>query len=280
MPQDRGRCYVDSRSGMQALKPRIDDLPQDLDSFTSQVYNMGAGVEIEAENVEHRQIMANLLPNLWVTHEDPSLRGMCCEFVSRFGCRLGTVLDLVDKFYEVAAILRTPLTFGERTSIHVHIDARMFSKAQITTLAKLYVLCEDSLFGFVGDQREHSIYCVPINSVLPFAGKSIHNYTKEGSRYAALNFASLSKYGTVEFRHMGGTPNAERIKQWILLCGSLVRTAFIIPESSLNKLIENVAETQDTTNALQEIFRQNAGLLVPVKGARAEDLVCLASILN
>ena len=277
---DRGRCYTASKSGLQALKPRLENLPSELDSFTSQIYNMGAGVEIEAEDVLHRDVMRNLLSNLWTFHEDPSLRGMSCEFVSRFGCRLGTVLDMVKHFYEVNAMLKTPITFGERTSVHVHIDARMFSRPQITTLAKLYLLCEDSLFAFVGGNRHHNIYCVPLLRVFPFSGKSIHHYAKERDRYAAMNCASLMKYGTVEFRHLGGTDDAEKVRQWILLCGMLVRTAFIIPESSVNKMIEEVAEKSDTTEALEEIFREHARLLIPVKGVRAEDVACLASGLN
>jgi len=54
-----------------------------------------------------------------------------------------------------------------------------------------------------------------------------YDYQVQSTRYCGLNFYSLWRHGTVEFRYMAGSVNYEKISNWIVLTQAIIETALV-----------------------------------------------------
>lgn len=180
------------------------------------------GLEFEAENVKNRLVIDDEEAGFWVEKEDGSLRGSSMEYVLReplFGN------DLVRAVKWLCAWgTKERLESNYRTGLHVHIDVRNLEEDELISMLIYYALFEKVIFDWVGDEREGSIFCMPfykaegaLKTILE-AINSKHNMkevAKKIDRYSAFNLNSLSKFGTVEWRHLRTTFNEERVIDWI-----------------------------------------------------------------
>lgn len=109
--------------------------------------------------------------------------------------------------------------FSERTSIHVHVNIGnwTFDKAKQAVL--LYALLEPLFFKFVGPTREHSIYCVPLNytTLADSYNLCFQDLSSQGRwhKYTAFNILPVRDFGTMEFRHLGGTGDFNVFTTWL-----------------------------------------------------------------
>lgn len=114
--------------------------------------------------------------------------------------------------------------FSERTSVHVHVNVAPLTLKEAREFVLLYALYEPLFFRFAGPAREASIFCVPLYYTnfsklfsLPFekmVGSWAHKYT-------AFNLLPVKTFGTIEFRHLGGTNNYTRYEEWLSAINSL-----------------------------------------------------------
>lgn len=191
------------------------------------------GVEIEVEGLKE-SIRTNLYKSqpfrYWKCVEDGSLRDGGLEFVFKkaFGGK-----DIINALSEIDAMVMSkyPLALTERTSIHVHVDVRDLDIDELIKYILLYILCENILFKFCGEERQESIFCIPVNKSDKLATdiSTIIHYIRIGridilpdhisnfGRYSSINLVSLVKYGSLEFRGHQGTSDVGRIKNWINL---------------------------------------------------------------
>lgn len=193
--------------------------------------NQNIGVEVEVENVkqdvEQMQERRDLL-KLWDIHDDHSLRDNGLEFVTH-GPLFGDDLDgALDNLVTIAQKMKW--RGSERTGIHIHMDMRDCDQTELIMLSCLYAICERPLFHWIGEHRLENIYCLPwfraqdnlkyVAALGMTNGDGIQDAVSKLQRYSALNLASLSKYATVEYRHMDTQLDAPRIKTWInlLMC--------------------------------------------------------------
>ena len=97
---------------------------------------------------------------------------------------------------------------------------------QLCDLVQLYNLYEPALFRLhEGWSRYDNIFCVPVRkSTAIQEGYARLLYDLEHDtlsrhyvayKYSALNPNCISRFGTLEFRHMGGTADTEEISKWI-----------------------------------------------------------------
>jgi hypothetical protein len=183
------------------------------------------GVEFEIESVRG---FGNLTDSdTFIIEEDPSLRNNGREFKTK-PSNFTKTLDLFDMLHKNLKLGKDP--FSERTSTHVHVNVASLTLEQLRELTLTYALLEPLFFKFVGDERQHNIYCVPLSyTFLP----SVYRNDAAGMwnkwhKYTAFNLKPVKDIGTVEFRHLYGTNKREVFVTWL---------------SSLKELFEFIRDT-------------------------------------
>lgn len=187
------------------------------------------GIELEIENVP-RSLTRNPAPSGWVAKTDGSLRGSSLEYVSDgpvCGQQLmESVSRLMGELQANDCSIERNASF--RTSTHVHVDFTRtdpyvnmppdsFHGAQQVVV--LYWMLEDLFFAVAGEHRRRSGYSFQFDDapgdLSRFLGVNNVYATMEAQRYYGLNFKSLSKFGTLEFRHMPLLLDREQLMRWL-----------------------------------------------------------------
>lgn len=246
--------------------------------------NTMVGIEVEAENVTAPFIAG--IP-LWSCVQDSSLRNNGREFITAPLAPEVARDALITLF---AGFKKVPVDFSWRTSIHFHLNLRNDKVQQLLSLLLLYTLFEDSLFGFVGDLRKQSNFCVPVQETNMSAEISnvlngrehIPGLCHEWSKYTALNIRPLcyndhagtplggnqssnSGKGTIEFRHLEGTADIAKVLNWMNLILCLQRAARDMSLDDLEERILNIHTREQYIAMLRDVFQDHAALL-PVRG--------------
>jgi len=207
------------------------------------------GIELEYEGAPY-EIFAKKMRD-WSIVQDHSLRGGGMEFVSRVlrPVEVRRALELAEK-----VIVDNGLFSNKRCGVHVHINCTDLTMSEVWSYITLYSLLEPHIFKEFADGREENHFCVPVmyNTHFVDCMKSsactlhagIVSLTKErrathdlntmfaelstgkvtrapdldiyrSSKYSALNTQALKTFGTLEFRHKGGTTNIDEIERWV-----------------------------------------------------------------
>jgi len=217
------------------------------------------GIEVEVENVRHYNDGDMYC---WVLHEDNSLRNNGREFVTTpiVGEQIPAALQ-----HLFTTILPKGYDFSNRTSVHVHMNVRNLTSAQITSIICLYQCFEKLLFRFVGAGRFKNIFCVPLLQT-QISNSLLHNL-QDGFRnlrwykYSCINLLSIHSFGTIEFRHMHGTDDINKLVSWInlLLCLRLYAV-----ENQLDSILEEIKQLNTNSqydSFMNKVFKQCVGLL-------------------
>lgn len=202
--------------------------------------NTYIGVEVELEGVATKGIKEDC-ELLRHTH-DYSLRGALCGELL-FDCPLkgGDVVTALTALETYVLKYETVPIRSSRTSTHVHIDVRDLSIDQLRNFIIVYLSTERLLSTYCGKAREENIFCVPIYKSSKLV-KSLSLLFEESEiglnrmtnllgafsdsiRYGALNFNSLWKHGTLEFRMLRGEYEANKIIEWINILLSIKKYA-------------------------------------------------------
>jgi hypothetical protein len=217
------------------------------------------GVELEIENTQN---------NDWVVpgmegKEDNSLRNNGWEYVTQ-PMTFSNLAYCLNLFFTKSKV--TAANYSERCSIHVHTNCRDLTWEQVSTLCLLYQMLEPLFFAFVGEERDKNIFCVPwsetqltynvINRL-----KSQPNTLKEWQKYTALNLRTLWTYGTVEWRHMAGTHDMEKILHWCRLIGCLYAYVRKNNLEDTKKFVINLNTSSEYRKSIDVLFGEWAHLL-------------------
>lgn len=183
---------------------------------------------------------------------------------------------------------------SERCGQHIHVDARDLKGQELAKLIQLYAQVEDALFAALPDTRRSSQYCIPCGPkylgwlkdhkgrfsphALAVKLYSIYSRVKPGTdpkerhkqekalvaqhkkakydgvRYNALNLHSYWHRGTIEFRHAHGTNRPEQIRNWGIVCASIVEAAATFTHAQMD-----FAAMQGGRGALLYIIDQASG---------------------
>jgi len=169
------------------------------------------GIEIEVENVRASPGPFNPPLVFWNVTTDGSLRNNGAEFVSKI-LEAGQIEDALKDFY--VHWKQQGMQTNLRCGIHVHMNCLPFMVPDLAGIFTTYALLEPFLMSVCGDLREENIYCVPWYRSTLEADKAallvrdpkerwptLRAAVNQACKYAALNFATLAKFGTLEFRH-------------------------------------------------------------------------------
>lgn len=179
---------------------------------------IGLEIEVEGENLCKK---TNL--SYWNVHEDGSLRGENAEYVLKKPVsreRVPVALNYLNKKLEESL-----LHFSHRCSTHVHINAQEMTGLDLYKWITMYAIFEGILMEYCGEHRKGNLFCLSmadsqaiVDSFREAVIRKRHiSYVnaQEHMRYAALNAASLGKFGSLEFRALYGTVDPSIILPWI-----------------------------------------------------------------
>jgi hypothetical protein len=176
------------------------------------------GVEVEVEGAAYISVSQTY----WKTVRDGSLRDEGKEFVFKeplFNGDIGAALDELQEAFDQHAP-----RLSDRCSVHVHINVSNMSTVQLHRMLLLYLIFERTIVRYHSD-REDNIFAVPFYKA-PFYVHQIDALYREDyddiadlfsnmNKYQALNLRTVREYGSLEFRHMGGTADTQAIYEWI-----------------------------------------------------------------
>lgn len=182
------------------------------------------GLEVELESVPMDDVRFKFLSKV----HDGSLRDGGVEFVFRnplCGTDLKSALDELETYLS----LNDVITYGERTSVHVHVDIRDLTTRQLFKFLNTHLVFERSLFNFAGPERIQSNFCRPLGELheaLETIGRlnpesQYFNFAQcefdigEYGKYSSVNLSAIPRFGSVEFRLHEGTTDVSRIRKWI-----------------------------------------------------------------
>lgn len=217
------------------------------------------GIELEIEHASFDWEMAGFRAT-----EDGSLRNGGVEYVS------------VPMYYPALAYSLTQFfskfrpdefNYSERTSIHVHTNCQDLTIEQLKNVLILYQVFEDVLFAWIGHDRDKNIFCVPwsqtrtTHKILDEIESFIKMSSVERNKYTALNLVPIQSQGTLEWRHMHGHGNVERILQWLRIIGHVYRVARSMDHKEVRELCVNLNTTSQYDQLLDMVFKDEATAL-------------------
>ncbi len=208
----------------------------------------------------------------WVANTDGSLRNFGIEYIFREPLSYEKTVEALWDFEQKTKGIEF-LQDQPSTSVHVHVN---FGNERLLTMANfmaIWTLFEIILLDFSGPTRRSNLFASGIkktegirdNYVKLFAaieaGVSQRMVFNEGHvKYAALNIATLARFGSLEVRCFRGTTKVPEIIEWV---------------SILNKILEYSRQPGLTPKDFLSSYRDHAPeLLSDVFGEFADRLKC------
>jgi hypothetical protein len=188
------------------------------------------GVEIECEG----QNLYPIITKGWDSKADGSLRGVfpnsAVEWVFKKPLPYNETIRALNALVKAQKDNNAAPSFSFRTSTHVHFNMQEATMDQLCAVIYTYCLIEELLVNFAGPSRKANRFCLSINDgegILDHyqhifqLGDAALRVNENDVRYAALNIASLRKYGSLEVRLLRGTLDLDVLIPWITSIGSL-----------------------------------------------------------
>lgn len=180
------------------------------------------GIEIEVEGKGSIWFPSD--SSIWAFKEDGSLRGNSGEYVLRSPCKREEVKVVLDAL-ETELMRKYTIIPSVRQGVHVHINMNDCTLRQVLAFACCYYILEDLLVEWCGTNRVGNPFCLRaldaeyiidyLIKCLRRGKEDLMNLNTDTIRYAALNFKSLPKFGSMEFRAMETEKNFNRINTWV-----------------------------------------------------------------
>lgn len=200
------------------------------------------GIEIEVEGVN----LPLKTPMGWRVEYDGSLRGESYEYVFTSPVPRDKVEVLLGRLDEKFKEKGSEVFDSGRAGIHVHVNIRDLTKAELYNFMCLYIIFEDLLVKWCGELREGNLFCLRIKDaehLLQYLAESLRQdqlniLHDDNIRYASMNCKAILQYGSLEFRAMRSTVDMEAIQQWVNLLLALKDKAktFNSPREVINTM--------------------------------------------
>jgi hypothetical protein len=110
-----------------------------------------------------------------------------------------------------------------RTSIHVHVNCCAETFRTVYNVITLSIILDELLTSQNGEHRIGNNFCLRAKDAMGQvdaliasieSGRSFFNVS-QNERYSSINFASLMKFGSIEFRSLECTTHQGRLMHWI-----------------------------------------------------------------
>lgn len=245
-------------------------------------YDHCVGLEIEVEQVrgdESKKELQMLVNEGFAVKPDGSLRNGH-EYVTRLGLTAADAcgyIKALDKYFSAGRNGRVDRNnFSFRCGLHVHVDVSEHTMEDIYRTCLLYTVVEPLLFEISG-KRNSNKFCVGVHDcVSAVEGLLHHGHARDwnkfatslarGSKYMAMNVRTVSRFGTIEFRHHEGTCDPDRVRNWLLVLCDIVVGAKKQSTAELEKQIEQLNTVSSYSKFLATYYPNSSDLLRSVKG--------------
>lgn len=185
----------------------------------------GIEVELEGKNFITPPDSVNIY---WHMVKDGSLRvkvlGDCAiEYVTRQPFPIAHIERAITVLFGYLTSPNVKVFDSYRTSIHVHVNFAMETFRTIYNFMTLSLIFDELLVSQNGEHRIGNNFCLRARDALGQL-QSLINSINEGhnffgvpsnDRYSSINFASLLKFGSIEFRSLECTTHEGRLLHWI-----------------------------------------------------------------
>lgn len=193
----------------------------------AQAYPDAYGVEIELEG---RNIITKraAIQEWWEQHNDGSLRQLkensqAIEYVFRQALPKNETEKAIDVLMDYLNSDGVEVFESYRTSIHVHVNFAMETFRTIYNFMVLSIILDELLTSQNGNHRIGNNFCLRAKDAQGQIQSLIQSITTQheffnvagGERYSSINFVSLMKFGSIEFRSLECTTHKGRLMHWI-----------------------------------------------------------------
>lgn len=195
----------------------------------------GVEVELEGKKIKTMKPEVHLL---WAQHGDNSLRAKkegdeATEYVLRQPMDYGGTMEAIQALFGHLNSPGVEVYDSYRTSIHVHVSCVLETHRTIYNFMTLAVLFDELLTSQNGRHRAGNNFCLRSKDAQGQVEDVIFSTEQNGSflgldankRYSSINFVSLLKFGTIEFRSLECTTDFGRVKHWIDTLARLKKVA-------------------------------------------------------
>lgn len=189
------------------------------------------GVEIELEGL-HILTEAMSIRKFWGMHNDGSLRanitgraggaGQALEYVSSQPLNRKQTSESLKVLFDFLNKPPVKVFPSYRTSVHVHVNCGREKWRTVYNYITLSIIFDELFSSINGEHRIGNNFCLrfidaeaPIREMTECMEHSGYISVPDMMRYSSINFASLKKFGTIEFRSMECTTDLERVEAWI-----------------------------------------------------------------
>ncbi len=230
------------------------------------------GVELETENARpNLDWYVDNLSHAWMVDRDGSLRGRdtAYEFISK-PLAMGLLIPELTKFFGTTGFGEK--NYSDRCSVHVHTNVTDFTQDGLASLVMIYTVLESILFQYVnhhnaptteGYSRDTNIYCVPWNQCR-FNKRLVEKLFNRPTapvaawqKYTALNLLPIAVQGTVEWRHMHGTADMEKLTVWLNIIGNIMLYARKTPLDDIIKTIKHLNDTSAYKKFFTDVLKES-----------------------
>jgi hypothetical protein len=222
---------------------------------------IGIEIEMEGEGLPD----PDDTPHPWMHHNDGSLRGENAEYVLQEPVHREDVKGSLDRLWDQFDGQDAYLKPSDRCGVHVHVNVQELTSEQVIRFAVLYYILEEVLLDRFPDDRQGNLYCLRALDAQYVIGLLVQTieYAHTGYlnddnvRYGALNFSSLGKYGSLEFRSMNTTPQPAPIEAWVRILCAIKDAALRYP--SARAIVEDMSSAGP--KFMENIFGEDMKLM-------------------
>lgn len=185
----------------------------------------GVEVELEGQNIFPPSAMVS---DYWQIHNEPSLRKLgpgdqSAEYVFIHPYDLKTTEKAVRKLFEFLTRPGCKVHDSYRTSIHVHLNMANEEFRTVYNFIVLSLILDELLVSQNGEHRIGNNFTLRAKDAMGQIVSLIDSIENgngffgvaHNDRYSSINFASLTKFGSAEFRSLECTTHEGRLMHWI-----------------------------------------------------------------
>jgi hypothetical protein len=195
----------------------------------------GIEVELEGKNILNPPDNVMLY---WTTCKDGSLRckspgDQAIEYVTRQPFPMLQTEKAITALFGYLNSPNVKVYDSYRTSIHVHLNFAAETYRTIYNFMCLSLILDELLVSQNGEHRIGNNFCLRAKDALGLVQALIysinngHNFfdISNNERYSSINFASLLKFGSIEFRSLECTTHEGRLLHWIGTLAQMKKTS-------------------------------------------------------
>jgi len=224
------------------------------------------GYELELEGRGLVKGLPAAVKKLFTNHEDNSLRilredGERTEYVFKEPHDYPVALEAIGGLFKHLNGDKAEVFESYRTSTHVHINFAMETYRTFYNFVTLAIIFDELFVSRCAEHRIGNNFCLRAKDAqyqIIELIECIQNWgnpfgMQGNNRYSSINFASMGKFCTVEFRALECTTDFKRVKHWIdtLLALKAAARKFQTPVDVISTF-SGKGETEFVTRCLGE----------------------------